>query len=240
VSGAANDWPFLYQGLEKEFTDPGSLYYSGGGQFYNPQIMRSLSETSQTSSSGNNGGPSGSGGGGGGGGGGGSNPFLPAFNPIPTSGSQIAGDLQNEAEAAAAGAAAYGALYGVNAVLGALTAGELVIPGVGWLAAAATGLFELFEDLFGGGGSEPPTPRQLLHARHPLYPGILGVQDGLIPDEGSAATFLAKSDDAPESGVVLARYIAVPFSGLPEDVNQPPGNGFTERRGQNWYNPQTG
>jgi len=56
-SGAANDWPFLYQGGEKEFTDPGPLYYSGGGQFYSPQLVRSLSETSQTSSQGN--GPSG-------------------------------------------------------------------------------------------------------------------------------------------------------------------------------------
>ncbi len=28
VSGAANDWPFLYQGGEKVFTDPGPLYYS--------------------------------------------------------------------------------------------------------------------------------------------------------------------------------------------------------------------
>ncbi len=57
--GAANDWPFLYQGGEKEFTDPGPLYYSGGGQFYSPQLVRSLSETSQTSSNGNNGGPAG-------------------------------------------------------------------------------------------------------------------------------------------------------------------------------------
>jgi len=31
ASGAANDWPFLYQGGEKEVTDPGPLYYSGGG-----------------------------------------------------------------------------------------------------------------------------------------------------------------------------------------------------------------
>jgi YD repeat-containing protein len=36
VSGTANDWPFLYQGMEKESTDPGPYYYSGGGQFYSP------------------------------------------------------------------------------------------------------------------------------------------------------------------------------------------------------------
>ena len=36
------------------------------------------------------------------------------------------------------------------------------------------------------GSSSPPTPRQLLHGRHPLYPVILGVSDGLIPTEASA------------------------------------------------------
>jgi hypothetical protein len=61
ASGAANDWPFLYQGGEKEVSDPGPLYYSGGGQFYSPQLVRSLSETSQTSSNGNNGRPAGNG-----------------------------------------------------------------------------------------------------------------------------------------------------------------------------------
>ncbi len=52
VSGAANNWPFQYQGMEHEFIDPGRLYYSGGGQFYNPQIQRSLSETGATGISG--------------------------------------------------------------------------------------------------------------------------------------------------------------------------------------------
>jgi len=43
-----------------------------------------------------------------------------------------------------------------------------------------------FDFLFGGGGS-PPIPRQLTHARHPLYPVILGVSGGLIPTEASEA-----------------------------------------------------
>ena len=38
--------------MEKEFTDPAPYYYNGNGQFYSPQMVRSLSETSQTSSSG--------------------------------------------------------------------------------------------------------------------------------------------------------------------------------------------
>ena len=57
VSGTANDWPFQYQGMEKEVTDPGTYYYTGSGQFYSPQLVRSLSEAGQTGSSGT-GGPS--------------------------------------------------------------------------------------------------------------------------------------------------------------------------------------
>ncbi len=57
MTGTGNHWPFLYQGREKEPDDPGPYYYSGSGQFYSPQLVRSLSETSQTSSSGTGGPP---------------------------------------------------------------------------------------------------------------------------------------------------------------------------------------
>ncbi|MGH7925334.1 MAG: hypothetical protein ACREQH_12175, partial [Candidatus Binatus sp.] len=87
LGGASNFWPFQYQGMEQEFVDA-PYYYSGNGQFYSPQLVRSLSETGATSSQGTGGGPSGNGGGGGGGGGG-SNPFLPSYDPFSTSGSQI-------------------------------------------------------------------------------------------------------------------------------------------------------
>jgi YD repeat-containing protein len=44
LSGSANNYPFLYQGMEQEnFDEP--LYYSGDGQFYGPRIGRSLSLT---------------------------------------------------------------------------------------------------------------------------------------------------------------------------------------------------
>ena len=56
LSGTANSWPFLYHGMEKEISDPGPYYYSGGGQFYSAQIVRSLPETGQTSSQGAGGG----------------------------------------------------------------------------------------------------------------------------------------------------------------------------------------
>jgi hypothetical protein len=47
-------------------------------------------------------------------------------------------------------------------------------------------LVNFFEDLFSGPNS-PPIPRKLMHKRHPLYGEILGIQDGLVPTEGSAA-----------------------------------------------------
>jgi len=40
-----------------------------------------------------------------------------------------------------------------------------------------------FFDWLFGGSSAPPTPRQLLHGRHPLYPVYLGVPDDLTPSE---------------------------------------------------------
>jgi hypothetical protein len=43
ASGTANDWPFQYHGMEKEFTDPAPYYCTGSGQFYSPQLVRSLS-----------------------------------------------------------------------------------------------------------------------------------------------------------------------------------------------------
>ncbi len=49
----------MREGREKEPGDPGPLYYSGGGQFYSPQLVRSLSEQGQTSSNGSGGGPPG-------------------------------------------------------------------------------------------------------------------------------------------------------------------------------------
>ena len=51
VTGSANDWPFQYNGMEKELTDPSTYYYTGLGQFYSPQLSRSLSEVGETSSS---------------------------------------------------------------------------------------------------------------------------------------------------------------------------------------------
>ena len=165
ASGAANDWPFQYQGMEKEYTDPGTYYYSGGGQFYSPQLVRSLSETSATSTSGTGGGPAG--------------------NSI---GTQSVGGGPDVGRNAAIGTAA-GAPFGGLAVLSIIWGSDALTAGLATPAAIVgtivDGLVQLFLDLFGG-SSSPPTPRQLLHGRHPLYPLIIGTPLGDIPNQESS------------------------------------------------------
>jgi hypothetical protein len=210
ASGTPNDWPFQYQGMEKEFTDPAPYYYSGGGQFYSPQLVRSLSETGQTSSSGPGGGPSGSAIAGPSGGGGG--------------GFSITGQLQNGGESIGVGLGAQVAESigeDVASYLGAELIGSYAGP-VGIAAATIYDLVSLFEDLFGGGGSSPETPRQLLHGRHPLYPVMLGVSDGLIPDEAPAPV-LAKCDLVqPPSSSTLALGTALEAAGAADALGGGP------------------
>ena len=198
VSGTANDWPFLYQGMEKEYTDPSTYYYSGGGQFYSPQLVRSLSETSATSTSGSNSGPAG--------------------NAIarPSGSGGVPTAVGDAGIAAAASSASNLALTGILAVLepkifaAAWAAGA--IPGI--IVTAAFGLFDIFDAIFGGGDSAPPTPRQLLHGRHPLYPVILAVPPGLIPNQESAAPKLPCDGRplAPDAGSFPG--IDAPFPGF--------------------------
>jgi len=177
LSGSGNYWPFLYHGMEKEFSDPTPYYYTGNGQFYSAQLVRSLSEVGQTSSSGPGGGSGGAGGGGG---------FSPAGMAIPLpSGSSgglspqsVANDYQQALQVGTdvyEGASALGLAFGET---------PLALP-LAIIAEDVDFLVNFFEDIFGG-GSTPEIPRQLMHGRHPLYPVILGIQDGLIPEEVSA------------------------------------------------------
>jgi hypothetical protein len=152
--------------MEKEFTDPAPYYYNGGGQFYNPQMVRSLSETSQTSSSGT-GGPSPV-----------QLPYGPGSQGNGSFGQWYLGQLNPHF-----GQFDPAALSDINFSVGDSEGGLTVIP-VGAIAEAIYELVSFFEWLFGG-SSAPPTPRQLLHGRHPLYDQILGVSDGLVPDESS-------------------------------------------------------
>ena len=173
ASGTANEWPFQYLGREKQFTDPAPYYYSGSGQFYSPQFARSLTEAGETSAGGTGGG------------------FSPAGNAIarPSSVSVSGFDPTNlhnderSAESVGGGAAA-GALAGALIGTEGGPFGALAGAAIGASIGAAVSFFEA---LFGGGSNTPPTPRQLLHGRHPLYLEILGIQNGLIPDAVSAA-----------------------------------------------------
>jgi hypothetical protein len=167
VTGSAKDWPFHYQGMEKEFADDAE-YYTGSGQFYSPQMVRSLSEVGQTGTSGAGGGPSGM--------------AIPL--PSGSSGGLSPQSVENDTQQAfQVGTDIYNAFKWLNRYLGS----EAQLPALplAIIGGAVDFLVNFFEDIFGG-GSSPTIPRQLLHKRHPLYPVILGVQDGLIPDEASA------------------------------------------------------
>jgi len=170
VSGTGNYWPFLYQGVEKDPYDPGPLYYSGGGQFYSPQLVRSLSETGQTSSSGPGGPP----------------PTQLAYGPgSEGNGSfghwytnQLEGNLTNPDGGFDIGVSTSETSY--------------VIP-VGAIIQIIEEWISFFEWLLGG-SSAPPTPRQLYHGRHPLYGQILGISPSLAPTEASTANVPDPSD----------------------------------------------
>ena len=171
ASGAANEWPFQYQGREKEFTDPAPYYYSGSGQFYSPQFIRSLSEAGQTSASG-----AGSGG------------FSPSGmmfpSPSGSSGGLSPQSLGNDSQQALqVGEDIYNV---ANSIPITYEESPIALP-LALIGGTIDFLVNFFEDIFGGGGS-PETPRQLLHGRHPLYPVILGLPDGLIPSPGPGSS----------------------------------------------------
>ena len=208
LSGATNLWPFLYKGMEQESIDA-PYYYTGSGQFYSPQLTRSLSEAGETGSqgacpSGNAiGAPSGSSG---------SGLYFPGGFDIGPQGSSKSGQTTITVTGAGAGGATIGAVIG--AAVGAPGAGAVIGGAVG---AIVGGIASLVDDLFGGGS--PPTPRQLLHNRHPLYPVILGIQDGLIPDEAPSGNPQAQ---AQSECVGCSSVNEIPLIGASFIVPNPP------------------
>ena len=203
VGGTTNDWPFLYHGIEQEFVDA-PYYYSGSGQFYSPQLVRSLSEAGQTGSSGTGGGPSAR-----------QVPYGPGSQGNGSFGHWYVGQL------------------GPNSELGDIP--DIPVPAAeglyywipaGEIAQDIEELVSFFEWLFGG-SSAPPTPRQLFHGRHPLYPQILGIQNGLIPTEGSPTSGqgrpLAKNDDIePGAGPIAALTVGLETAGTAEELGGGP------------------
>lgn len=200
LSGMANSWPFLFKGLEKEFTDPGPFYYSGSGQFYSPQLVRSLSQVGQTSSSG----PGGGG-------------FSPAGRAIsPPSGSSgglspqsVGNDSQ---QALQVGTDIYVGTNALTPILGPEVP-ALAVP-LAIVGDAIDFVVNFFEDIFGG-GSSAEIPRQLLYGRHPLNGGILGIQENLIPDERPSApnprTPKPGRGGVPKTGVLRVFVETLPF-----------------------------
>ncbi len=166
---AGNTWPFLYQGREKEPSDPGPLYYSGGGQFYSPQLVRSLSEQGQTSSNGSGGGPAG----------------RAISPPSGSSGGLSPQSVYNDTQQALqVGTDIYAGAWVLGLALGNPEVAIALAPPLAIIGGAVDFVVNFFEDIFGGGSSSE-TPRQLLSRRHPLYPKIIGVSEDLIPTEGS-------------------------------------------------------
>jgi hypothetical protein len=158
ASGTANEWPFQYKGKEKEFTDPAPYYYSGSGQFYSPQFVRSLTEAGQTSAEGPGGPPPSQ------------VPYGPGSQGNGSFGHWLAKDEEgNLVYLAGSGSTATISIDEVPYALPIVAAIRIVEE---WVS--------FFKWLLGGGGA-PPTPRQLLHGRHPLYDWILGIQPGLLP-----------------------------------------------------------
>ncbi len=167
MNGSSNSWPFLYQGREKETSDPGPLYYSGGGQFYSPQLVRSLSEQGQTSSNGSGGGPSG----------------RAISPPSGSSGGLSPQSVYNDTQQALqVGTDIYAGAWVLGLALGNPEVAIALAPPLAIIGGAVDFVVNFFEDIFGGGSSSE-TPRQLLSRRHPLYPKIIGVSEGLIPTE---------------------------------------------------------
>jgi hypothetical protein len=218
VSGVANSFPFLYQGLEHEVSDPGQLYFEPSGNVYNPQLQRALSLIGPQGIFGP---PSGFGNGG--------------FSSPGGHGSSAGGPskLEGALSDLAVVGSAFASAESLNSPSNFLMwGGGSEIPSIAIPIPFLSNLL-CFINCGSSNGDQPIRPPHDTSRTH-LYFGI-----PLIPGQRSAANFLAKSDDAPLSGVVLARYIAIPFSRLPEDVNQPPGNGFSPHEKGNYVNPKT-
>jgi len=177
VSGQANSYPFLYQGMENEFTDAqadlgqGILYYPGDGQFYSAQIARSLSLSGAQSTSGPGG-----------------------------AGPRRAHHGHHHGGGGARGAA-------VNGHVDAAATADVVAAGGGDTGSSGSGggtpsslpglledLYNFFSDLFGGGGGQSLPPNYFVFKarierarRHPQYPDIDGAAIDIVLNQSPAA-----------------------------------------------------
>ncbi len=168
LTGAGSSWPFLYQGMEHEITDPAPLYFDQGANVYNPMLQRELSQLGQQGIAGPP--TAGAGDGGMGNGFGGTGPSQSFGNPGGLSGGRIASNLLTVAQAPF--------LFGQGGI-GIAEAGPLPIPGLG-----GSNVIDVLSDLFGGNDNE--VPRQKQHATHPIYLTVLGLSKGQVVSQQRA------------------------------------------------------
>jgi|GEM_PF-3493017 len=166
LTGAGSSWPFLYQGMEHEITDPAPLYFDQGANVYNPMLQRELSQLGQQGIAGPP--TAGAGDGGMGNGFGGFGPSQSFGNPGGLSGGRIASNLLTVASAYSTVGSGIGLGFG----------GESPIP-LPFFGGSSGDIFDLF-----GGGHDPQIPRQKRHKRHPVYQNIIGTQ---VVSQSSAA-----------------------------------------------------
>ena len=162
ISGLSNSFPFLYQGLEHEITDPGQLYFEPSGNVYNPQIQRELSQLGQQ---GIGGAPSDGGGPGNGG--------FENFGSGHGHGGPGSNTKQTISD-----------LLTVGSALPFFQPGGPETP----ISLNPLSLAQDIEDIinfFDHGSSDQAKPPQLDHGIHPMYP-YQGIAPGLTPSQKNA------------------------------------------------------
>jgi hypothetical protein len=175
--GNVTSWPFQYQGMEHEITDPANLYFNPSSNVYNPQIQNAVSQVGAQGLGGSSG----------------ANPAGPAITPPSgQSGGSTWQKFQNDVRQSEQ---VEDAANNFSISFSNGEAAPVTLP-LGTIAGTVDLLVNLIEDLFSG-SENPPIPRQLMHKRHPLYGEILGLDTGLIPTEGPAGNPPAPSATPP-------------------------------------------
>jgi len=185
LTGAGSSWPFLYQGMEHEITDPAPLYFDKDANVYNPMLQRELSQLGQQGIAGPP--TAGAGDGDMGNGFGGFGPSQGFGNPGGLSGGRIASNLLTVASA----------YLGVNSPIGFdLGGGESPIP-IPILGGTVGGFLQW---LGVGGGSDHSLPRQMQKGRHYIWP-VVGINQSLTPTQK-----IADVDCPPQQRRFFANY----------------------------------
>ena len=204
MSGLSNSFPFQYQGLEHEITDPGNLYFDPSGNVYNPQIQRGLSQAGQQGW----GAPANGG-------------FGPGHHAARGrgGGNGVEQALNDEATVFEAASLASPAGWLPLTLFGSEWSMPLPIPIV-------PSVFQSIWDFFfgGGGNSTPPKPYQMRYHRHPIY-DTLGIALDLTLTQASAAPQASGGGSSGEEwsnpgGIQSIAFIA-PFKTLPQNLGLP-------------------